>query len=211
VKKRIFSIVYMFLITLVFTSVVSGVKYFSEERIQRNEKLRVQKVVLEVLGIGAGVNASDEEVVRIFNSRIRTRQVGDRTVYVGYKPDGETIKGYAFQVGGAGFWGPITGMAAVDPDVRRLIGLNFYKHSETPGLGARITEPWFQEQFAGLSLQAPTEKRKIFLLVPEGTGDKPYELDAITGATGTSRAVQAFLNKELETFGAKLREAVEKG
>lgn len=210
-KKRVFSVVYMFLITLVFTSVVSGVKYFSEERIQRNEKLKVQKIILEVLGIASAMNGSDQEVVRTFNKRIRTQQVGGRSVYAGYGPDGDTIQGYAFRVGGSGFWGPITGMAAVDPDVRNLIGLKFYKHSETPGLGARITEQWFQEQFEGLSLQVPTGRQEIFRLVPEGTGKKPYELDAITGATGTSRAVQAFLNKELDTFGATLRKAVGEG
>jgi Na+-transporting NADH:ubiquinone oxidoreductase subunit C len=211
VKKRIFSVLYMFLITLVFTSVVSGVKYFSEERIQRNEKLKLQKVILEVLGMDAARYAPDEEVVRVFQRRIRTVEVGDRKVYTGYQKDGKSIQGYAFHVGGAGFWGPIRGMVGVDPDARKIIGLKFYKHSETPGLGARITEAWFQKQFEGLPLEITTRGRKLFLLKPEGTGKEPYELDAITGATGTSRAVQAFLNEELRTFGTKLREAVGRG
>jgi Na+-transporting NADH:ubiquinone oxidoreductase subunit C len=211
VKKRIFSVLYMFLVTLVFTSVVSGVKYFSEERIQRNEKLKLQKVILAVLGIDAGRHAADEDVVRIFQRRIRTFRVGDRKVYAGYKKDGKSIQGYAFQVGGAGFWGPIRGMVGMDPDARKVIGLRFYKHSETPGLGARITEPWFQKQFEGLPLEVPAEGQQFFLLMPEGTGKEPYELDAITGATGTSRAVQTFLNEELGTFGTKLREAVGRG
>ena len=93
---------------------------------------------------------------------------------------------------------------AVDKTGSRIIGIAFYKHSETPGLGARITEPWFRDQFKGLRSFPIQGDRKIFYLKPEGTGQGPSELTAITGATGTSRAVEAFLNKDLDHFLRKL-------
>ena len=61
-KKRLFSIVYMFLITLLFTSLVSAVKIINEERIERNEKIKLQRIVLEVLGIPLQPGASDGAV-----------------------------------------------------------------------------------------------------------------------------------------------------
>lgn len=210
-KKRIFSIVYMFVVTLVFTSMVSGVKYFSDERIQRNESLKLQKVILEVLGIGVPAYSGDKDVVDVFKSRVRTMTMKDRVVYVGYEPDGRTVTGYAFQVGGSGFWGPITGMVAVDSTVAKVVGIAFVKHSETPGLGARMTEPWFRKQFVGLPLEIHEPGEKVFYLKPEGAGKAPYELDAITGATGTSRALETFLNQELKTFSVALRQSVGKG
>lgn len=98
---------------------------------------------------------------------------------------------------GSGFWGPIEAMLAVDRNLTKIIGVSFYKHTETPGLGARITENWFVEQFIGLSLHPVSKSNKIFYLKPAGSQKSEKDLDAITGATGTSRAVERFLNIEL--------------
>ena len=105
-----------------------------------------------------------------------------------------------FPVGGPGFWGPVSGMVAVNPQASRILGIAFYKHSETPGLGGRITEEWFTNQFAGIPLYPIEGEKKIFYLKPQGGKQAPNELDAITGATGTSRAVESFLNQDLDHF-----------
>jgi Na+-transporting NADH:ubiquinone oxidoreductase subunit C len=91
-------------------------------------------------------------------------------------------------------------MVGVGPEGKEILGIAFYSHSETPGLGGRISEDWFAGQFAGLPLHPIAGDRKIFYLVPAGTGKNPGQLDAITGATGTSRAVEAFLNRDLDGF-----------
>jgi Na+-transporting NADH:ubiquinone oxidoreductase subunit C len=110
-----------------------------------------------------------------------------------------------FPVGGQGFWGPIKGMVAVDPKAERLIGVAFYEHSETPGLGARITEAWFKQPVQGPQAACRSAAtRNIFYLKPSGSGQNPNQLDAITGATRTSAAVEQFLNKELKDFLTKL-------
>ena len=199
-RKRLFSVLYMFLITLCFTSMVSGIKFLSEERIERNQRVKLQRIILKVLDISADEDASEEDLVRMFENRIRSIQVQGRALYTAYQKDGQTLKGYAFTVGGPGFWGPIYGMVAVDQKASRILGISFYKHSETPGLGGRMTEAWFTDQFAGLKLEPMNEDRKIFYLRSAGTLKGPNELDAITGATQTSRAIESFLNQELKRF-----------
>jgi len=97
-------------------------------------------------------------------------------------------------------------MAAVNPDVTKLIGISFYRHSETPGLGARISEKWFKDQFKGMSLELKDNKKQYFTLTPEGDDKKQNEFDAITGASRTSDAVQLFLNRELKTVVSELRQ-----
>lgn len=210
-RKRLFSIFYMFLLTLFFTSVVSGVKILNEERIRINQQVKLQKIVLQVLGLDGQKGLSDQEVVRTFETRVETIDLRGKTLYVGYGSDGRTVTGYAFPVGGPGFWGPIYGMLAVDPKASKILGIAFYRHSETPGLGGRITEAWFSKQFEGLPLYPVEEGKKIFYLKPPGPGKAPQELDAITGATGTSRAVEAFLNQELTRFLKEFRESFIKG
>jgi Na+-transporting NADH:ubiquinone oxidoreductase subunit C len=210
-KKRFFSVFYMFLLTLFFTSMVSAVKLLNEERVAINEKVKFQRVVLEVLGVPVKDIVSDVELIRIFEQRVKSVTVQDRVVFEGYEEDGRTLAGYAFPVGGPGFWGPINAMVAVDPQGNSILGIAFYRHSETPGLGARISERWFTEQFKGLRLFPLEEERKIFYLKPEGTGTAPNELDAVTGATGTGRAVEAFLNRELDRVLRDFRAFKEKG
>jgi Na+-transporting NADH:ubiquinone oxidoreductase subunit C len=144
------------------------------------------------------------QVLELFDKRVKALSHKGKTVYMAYAKDGATITGYAFPVGGQGFWGPIKGMVAVDPKAERLIGVAFYEHSETPGLGARITEAWFKNQFKGLKLMPIKGDKKIFYLKPSGSGKGPNQLDAITGASRTSQAVERFLNRDLNMFLTKL-------
>lgn len=195
-KGRLFSVAYMFALTLFFTSAVSAVKHVNGERIARNESLKLQLVILDALGMPRPETAA--EVQRLFGERVRTVEMEGRQVYAGYGEDGGTVVGYAFEAGGPGFWGPIRAVAAVDGGGRRLLGVNFYRHSETPGLGARITEEAFRRQFRDLELNR--SGGHFFRLLPAGTGDGPGELDAVTGATETSRAVERFLNREILRF-----------
>jgi Na+-transporting NADH:ubiquinone oxidoreductase subunit C len=210
-RQRLFSIAYMFLLTFFFTSVVSAVKLYTEGRINANQRARLQRVVLEVLGIPLKENASAEDLMEVYSARVKSIRAGEKTLYVGYEEDGETVRGYAFDVGGPGFWGPIFGMAAVDPAVSRIMGVAFYRHTETPGLGGRITEAWFTDQFVGLPLSRGQGKGATFRFVPPGMAKRPGELDAITGASGTSRAVEVFLNRELDRIAKILPKAAQGG
>jgi len=201
----------MFFITLFFTSVVSAVKLLNEERIETNQRVKLQRIILQVLGMPGEKGASDLEVVQTFETRVKQVGVKGKDIYVGYEKDGNTISGYAFPVDGPGFWGPIFGMVAVDPEASKILGIAFYRHSETPGLGARMTEDWFTKQFVGLSLYPVEGDKKIFYLRTTGAKKGPNELDAITGATGTSRGIEAFLNEELDRFLNELWGSLRKG
>ncbi len=199
-KKAFLSIIYMFALTLVFTSMVTAVKYVNSDRVERNQAVKLQRIVLKVLDIDSEKPMTDSEVDRLFSERIKPVQAGGRMVYICYGEKDERISGYAFPVGGPGFWGPIDGMVGVGPNAGEILGISFYRHSETPGLGGRISENWFAEQFHGLPLHPVEGDENIFYLVPAGTGRSANQLDAVTGATGTSRAVEAFLNRELDDF-----------
>jgi Na+-transporting NADH:ubiquinone oxidoreductase subunit C len=199
-KKQALSVVYMFAITLFFASLVSAVKQMSERKIQFNQTIKLQRMILQVLAVPVEKGISDERIVELFTNRVKNIEVGEKTLYIGYEEDGRTIRGYALPVGGPGFWGPIQGLVGVDPQATKVLGIAFTKHSETPGLGGRITERWFTDQFKNLPLYPIAGGRNIFYLKPEGTGKAPNELDAITGATNTSSAVEAFMNQELDHF-----------
>jgi len=208
-KKQVLSVIYMFLITLFFASLVSAVKLMNDKRIERNQTIKLQQIILRVLQIPTQEQITEEYLSRLFANRVKEIDVDDRTLYIGYKEDGQAIQGYALPVGGPGFWGPIQGMVGITPDATRVLGIAFTQHSETPGLGGRITESWFTEQFQNLPLFPIEGDKNIFYLKPVGTAQAANDLDAITGATNTSSAVEVFLNRELDYFLKELWGSIE--
>ncbi len=91
---------------------------------------------------------------------------------------------------GAGLWGPVWGYLAFDADGCTFEGAIFDHKSETPGLGAKIAEEPFYNQFRDRSL---TDEGK-FGVIKGGAKDPVHEVDAISGATITSQAVGRTIN-----------------
>jgi electron transport complex, RnfABCDGE type, G subunit len=109
---------------------------------------------------------------------------------------GGSVVGYCVRTTGSGYSGYIRIIAGVDLD-GTIEGVAVLEHSETPGLGARIneikpgdSEPWFLKQFKGKSVRTIAVKKDI---------------DAITGATISSRAVTDAIRKTVDELLNKLK------
>lgn len=96
---------------------------------------------------------------------------------------GTELVGYCVEVSPNGFGGPVSLMVGVDPN-GSVTGVVVLEHSETPGLGSKAEEPEFLDQFLGKSGT---------ITVKEGDNS----IQAITGATITSRAVADGVNTAL--------------
>jgi Na+-transporting NADH:ubiquinone oxidoreductase subunit C len=211
IRKRLFSVAYMFGLTFFFTALVTGIYQVNQARIAINEEIKLQKIVLQVFGIELEPESTGIQVKKTFESRVKLEEREGRVLYRGFTVDGKILIGYAFPLFGAGFWGPIYGMIAVNPELEKVIGIAFYRHAETPGLGGRITEAWFQDQFADRRLRPPGDGQRYFYLVSPGTSKAENELDAITGATGTSRGVERFIDENLRAYLTWIAEEKEAG
>ena len=101
---------------------------------------------------------------------------------------------------GAGLWGPIWGYIAFEKDCITIAGAYFDHESETPGLGAKIKdEPWFREKFAGRKVAFGTDALFNLSKNAAATGAE-NAVDAITGATMTSKGLNAALNVWLKAY-----------
>jgi len=108
-------------------------------------------------------------------------------VYAGYGAGGERV-GYAVPAEGAGFQDTIRLLFGYRPERRRIVGLAILESRETPGLGDRIyKDPEFVAAFSDLAVEPQVELVK-------GGGEGPNQVDAITGATISSRAVVDIVN-----------------
>ena len=115
-------------------------------------------------------------------------------VYVGKKNGSPS--GIAFEALGEGYGGMISMVLGIDVN-GQVSGVHILKHAETPGLGSRINEPGFRQALKGKSLA----NSKLFrgdLAVKKDGGD----IDAIAGATISSRGVTTAVSQGLRFFEA---------
>ena len=97
-------------------------------------------------------------------------------------------KRFAGSFTGPGLWGNVTLALGVNQNIDTIQGLQVLYQVETPGLGGRIGEKWFTEQFNGLK---PGSSGLEFNI---SGAKKENGFDAITGATITSVAVRDIVN-----------------
>jgi Na+-transporting NADH:ubiquinone oxidoreductase subunit C len=177
--KRIYPLVFMFLVTAVCILITSGIFLATEDRVRENELLFLRTAVLSAAGTSLGTDTS--RIASLYLSSV-TENKGFYTVRTGSGPER-----YVIPFTGAGLWGEISLMVGFEADLTTLSGVAIVSQNETPGLGARIEEPWFTGQFAG--------KQGPFRIVEEGTASASDEVDAITGATRTSESFQKIMNR----------------
>ena len=159
--------------------------------------------VIDANGSNAGeLNTADAEIYSVSNLKAQNYNIKDEA-----KAGDVKIPVYQFKNGvtvlpiyGAGLWGPVWGYIAFDKDYETMVGAYFDHESETPGLGGKIKDdPSFRAQFEGKSVDysdvAP------FAIVKGGAPEgKANAIDAITGATMTSKGVNAAVNQWLEAY-----------
>lgn len=96
---------------------------------------------------------------------------------------------------GKGLWSTMYGYLALEEDTRTIVGITFYAHGETPGLGGEIENYKWQLTWVGRKAFDEDWEPQIEL-VKGGVGDPeddPYHVDALSGATLTSRGVTNML------------------
>lgn len=114
----------------------------------------------------------------------------------------ERIVGYAIPAEGAGFQDTIVLLYGFDADRRVVVGLEILESRETPGLGDKIiTDEDFNADFQALAVEPE------IVPITRGEPTKPNQVDCITGATISSKAVVSIINRSMEHWLPILRDA----
>ena len=184
VKEGVRAIGFMALLSAVLITCVAALSLATAERVERNANLFLQQAVMEVAG--QTVPADPAAVAAWYAGAVTEDPAAPGRFLVRDAPGG-AVRTVVYRRQARGLWGLITAVVGVNPATGAFRQLRILDQNETPGLGARITEPWFLAQSDG--------RRGPFRLVPEGTrSTRTDELDAITGATVTSAAIRDMLN-----------------
>lgn len=161
--------------------VLAGVFSVADPLIQANKAKELKESIFKVLP-----EAKDFKTLE--------KTLGPDTkviVYLGLDESRKPV-GIAFKADGGGFQGNVGVMVGLEMDYLKLKGIEILDQVETPGLGDRIREPSFKDQFKGIEVSPKVEYIKY--RKPE----KPNQIQAITGATISSNAVVVNINKAVE-------------
>lgn len=179
------------LLALFFGSSLAGIQITLGPKIEENKinETREQVPAL-VLGLAeAEAMAAEGKALEITPQTVLVekngRQVG-YSVFEAVLPDGERA-GWVVKAKGQGYADKIELLLGVGPDVQEIRGVFVLDQKETPGLGNKITTDEWRSQFQG----KPTSE---YLTVVKGGGAGSAQIDAITGATISSRAVTTIVN-----------------
>jgi len=106
--------------------------------------------------------------------------------------------GYAFIASGQGYQGKIKMLVVISSDLQNLVGIEVVESLETPGLGAKIGETTFRDQFKNLDVKGSIKYLKE-------TPSEKNQIMAITGATVSSKAVVNILNARIKSLKKELK------
>ncbi|PIE39149.1 MAG: Na(+)-translocating NADH-quinone reductase subunit C [Gammaproteobacteria bacterium] len=107
------------------------------------------------------------------------------------KDEAGNVERIILPVHGYGLWSTLYGFLALESDANTVIGLGFYEHGETPGLGGEVDNPRWKAQWQGKKVY---REDKVALGLIKGIVDRnapnaAYQIDGLSGATLTSNGV----------------------
>ncbi|WP_296806180.1 FMN-binding protein [Thiocapsa sp.] len=178
--------------------------------IAENERILTEQAVFEVLpGAVSKVDfvLSDQGLVPAGEGAVGI------SVFAGFAADGQ-LRGVAFPGAARGYQDVIQFLFGYDPACECIIGSKVLRSTETPGLGDKIdTDPVFLENFVALDASLNPEGTGLanpIVLVAHGTKAAPWQIDGISGATISGKAMARAANDAAERFVPSIRQELAK-
>lgn len=225
-----YTVFFAAIVCIVCSLMLSAASSLLRERQEEQAELDRKINVLRAFGVAVrdadGKKIAPDEVNRVFSEHISDMVIDRETGLVipgasattltrdeiekkqklplyEWREGGEVTK-YAFPVSGKGLWSTIYGYLALERDLSTIVGITFYRHGETPGLGGEIEADWFQQQFRGKKVYVDGElqrfeivKGKVQDRYPKGND---HAVDGISGASLTGKGINQFLNEDLSNY-----------
>jgi len=192
-----------------------------------------EQVESRVVDLQTGEYARDVDPERVVNARAAANRLDSTPIprdldiaFIRERPryavvylvyEAGRLDAIVLPVYGYGMWSTLYGYIALQADANTIMGLRFYAHAETPGLGARIDNPEWQRLWRGKKIYGDSGEPLIEVVkgqVLPGTDPRAiHRVDGITGATLTGGGVTNLLRYWLgeQGFGSYLQRAQTNG
>lgn len=171
----------------------------------------IKRIILDYDGnvIGKELTAQDDiddkNTLDAFNVDMRKEYVAVPDIkernYPLYVLEKDGKRYFVVSFSGKGLWDDIWGYIGIESDGATISGAIFDHKGETPGLGSKIAEDWFQDAFIGKSISIDGVFKALKVVKPKLPAElRPHEINGISGGTFTSIGVTEMLGRTLEVY-----------
>ena len=160
---------FMLILSMVCALFLGGTRMAIGERAELSDKTIAS--IYSILGEKIDPNRLFEQFSKDYN------QINKGRIKIWQNVNNASIQ--AYEASGSGMWAELTIVLVVDLSKKQIIGLRVTEQKETPGVGSKIAEEEFYSQF---NLMSYVNEVKV---------------DAVTGATTSSKSVEKLLNRAL--------------
>jgi electron transport complex protein RnfG len=170
--------------------------------IEKNKAEALERAIFQVL---PGVTSTLTYQLEPDGSfaQVTGKAAGEEFVYAGFDEQNQ-LAGVAIEGSGQGYADIIRVLYGYDPEKGEVVGMYVLESKETPGLGDKIEkDPAFLKNFEALDVSLNARKDGLehaVVPVKHGTKENPWEIDGITGATISSRAIGNILGASTERW-----------
>lgn len=187
------------IVTLGATALIAGVLVVGAyeltlPRIQENQQRALQAALRQVV---PGAASFRQFALGAEGLGPAGTAAGGRVIHAGYDADGR-LRALAIEAVARGYQDKLQLLYAYAPDCQCITAIHVLRSTETPGIGDKIsTDRSFLENFRALDARLAADGRSLandIVTVPRGSKVAAWQIDAISGATVTSRAVGRALN-----------------
>ncbi len=167
--------------------------------ILENRRLAIERAIFQV--IPGAVSRVDFMFTADGISRAGESSDQGVRLYAGYDKKGAFL-GVAMEAAAQGYQDIIRILYGYSPQCECITGITVVESKETPGLGDKIyKDQEFLKNFNALDARLSSDGRRLLneiVTVKHGTRTKPWEIDAISGATVSSKAIGRMLNQSAQ-------------
>ncbi len=185
--------------------VLAGVFIGTKPAIDRNRAAALRAAVIELFPRTASFTELEPDAGSLVERTAEEPARPGTAVYRVTAEDG-TVLGFAVPAEGPGYMDTVGLLYGYEPTRRVIVGVEILDSRETPGLGDKIIhDEEFHENFVALEVDPE------IVPVKRGKKARPHEVDCITGATISSEAVIAILNRSVQRWDELLEESAVAG
>lgn len=229
-KDELWTLIFAAIVCVVCSLLLSSTSALLREKQEKNVEIDRKINVLRAFAVNTkddkGRNISGDEVDQIFNEHIEEVVINRNTgeIIEGLQShqlskedlkkaeklplylwrDAGNVTKYAFPASGMGLWSTVYSYIALNENLTTIIGVTFFGHKETPGLGGECSADWFQDQFKGKKvwqqgklLPFEVVKGSVASKYPDGCA---HAVDGMSGATMTGNGITKFIRTALQDY-----------
>lgn len=185
------------------------------EPIRENQRIMIEKAIFQVIpgAVQRQSYALSDEGLELIDPKVKKLKKSEMKLYAAYDKQGQ-LKGIAAESAAQGYADMVRLLYGYDPQCECIRGFSIIKMAETPGLGDKIlVDKTFLANFDALDVRLSADKKTLqnpIITVKHGDKKNPWEIDAISGATITSKAVGKAINLGAEKLLPRLSAHLEK-